>query len=288
LAKDRSLTAFDPAVQTLLVACWTSFGWAQMLGAVAAGLLLCQLNLYLTTAVLHRGITHGAIVYPRWLQRLVVIWLFFTAHVQPLTWTGAHRQHHATSDTPDDPHAPGRIGFWRVMLLTWYYVPRWARANWAVATQRYLYTMQKERLLYQLDRPSTGDVNFYGQLALSLALGPVAIAFWLSRIVPYALLSGYVNSAGHTLGERPFDNLATDARGWLQTMLGYVVGGETLGHNYHHRYPARAVFRSEGFDPGFWFATVVLRGTPVRSPAPRSLTVGANRVDARGTCDMPS
>ncbi len=273
---------------TLPLVCWTSFTWVQVLSAVAGGLVLCQLNLYLTTAVLHRGLTHGAILYPRWLQRSVVAWLFFTASIPPLTWSAAHRHHHATSDTPDDPHAPSRIGFWRVLLLTWYYVPRWARANWAVARQRYLSTVQHERFLHWLDKPGTANVNFYGQLALSAALGPVGIVFWLARILPYALLSGYVNSAGHTLGERPFDNLGTDARGLLQTVLGYVVAGETLGHNHHHRYPTNAVLRAEGFDPGFWFATTVLRGTPVRPIIRPPLTVGANRRDARGRFDMPS
>ena len=295
-------------MSTLWVACWTSFTWTQVLVAGVAGLAVCQLNLFLTTAVLHRGLTHGAIAYSGWLKRSVAAWLFLTASVPPLTWSAAHRHHHANSDTPEDPHSPGRKGFWRVLLLTWYYVPSWARANWTVATERYLQALHRERLLHLLDRPATANTNFYLQLALSLALGPVAMAFWLARLAPYMLLSGYVNSVGHTLGDRPYDNLGTNARGALQTILSYMVGGETLGHNYHHRYPTSARFRHDCFDPGFWFATTILRGVPVRSPvgpghtgspprssdrragagARRRVTTGASRSASAGGPDTRS
>jgi hypothetical protein len=44
--------------------------------------------------------------------------------------------------------------------------------------------------------------------------------------------------------------------------MGYLTGGEPLGHNYHHRFPGSPVFRPHRFDPGYWFATAVLRGRP--------------------------
>src|SRR4029453_12134232 len=127
----RRSAAARAAMPTLPLVCWTSFPWVQVLAAVAGGLVLCQLNLYLTTAVLHRGLTHGAILYPRWLQRSVVAWRFFTSSIPPQPWTPPPPPPPAGPDTADDPRAPSRIGFWRVLLLTWYYVPRWARANWA-------------------------------------------------------------------------------------------------------------------------------------------------------------
>ena len=55
------------------------------------------------------------------------------------------------------------------------------------------------------------------KLALSIVAGPVWIAFWLARIVPYMLLSGYVNSVGHTWGERPYRNRGTDAAAYAWT-----------------------------------------------------------------------
>jgi stearoyl-CoA desaturase (delta-9 desaturase) len=241
---------------------WSSFSWQPAALAAFLGLLVCELDQYLTTAVLHRGLTHGAIRYPPWLTRAVAIWLWVTVCIPPLTWIAAHRHHHANSDTEEDPHAPGDKGVVRVILLSWYYVTRWSRGNRDYADRHYLRPFRDDRLLQLLDGKIACYVNFYLQLGLSLVLGPVALAFWLGRLVPYMLLSGYVNAIGHTYGERPYPNLGTDARGPLLTFFAYVTGGEPLGHNFHHRHPKSPSFRPRGFDPGYWFATAVLKGTP--------------------------
>jgi stearoyl-CoA desaturase (delta-9 desaturase) len=250
-----------------VITLWATYTWAQIGWAVLAGLALCELNLFLTTAVLHRGLCHGAIRYPAWLKRAVAIWLWATDCIPPLTWIAAHLHHHAHSDTRHDPHAPACKGFWRVVLLTWYYVPAWTRGHRDFARKRYLRAFEDERILNFLDRREVATVNFYGQLLVSVALGPAALAFWLARIGPYILLSGYVNAVGHTYGARPYANQGTDARGVLQTLLGYLVGGETLGHNYHHRHPTSATFRPHGRDPGFAFATAIMCGIPLHRRA---------------------
>jgi stearoyl-CoA desaturase (delta-9 desaturase) len=248
---------------------WTSFSWTGVALGALLGFVVCELNQYLTSAVLHRGLCHGAIRYPAWFNRTVAGWLWLTACVPPLTWIAAHRHHHANSDTEDDPHAPCEKGVWSVMLLTWYYVTRWAREHRRFAEERYLRAFRDERFLRLLDGKAASYANFYLQLGLSLLAGPAWLAFWFARIVPYMLLSGYVNAVGHTWGERPYRNLGTDAAGPLLTCLAYLMGGEPLGHNYHHRHPSSPTFRPRRFDPGYWFAVRVLRGTPIRpSPLP--------------------
>ena len=242
---------------------WSSFNWQIIAYAFLAGLVICQLNLYLTTAVLHRGICHGAIVYPNWFKRAVAVWLWVAACIPPLTWVASHLHHHVTSDTEADPHSPIIKGFWHVTLLTWYYVPGYARSNWEYAENRYLKPYKNDRLLHLLDKPVISKSNFYAQMLISLVLGPAAIAFWFARIVPYMVLSGSVNAIGHKYGERKYENLATDAQTFLQKVFGYLIGGETLGHNYHHSYPNSSTFRPKAFDPGFWFATKILRGKPI-------------------------
>ncbi len=261
---------------------WTSISWTAIgLGALA-GLVVCEVGQYLTSAVLHRGLCHGAVRYPRWLTRATAVWLWATVFVPPLTWIAAHRHHHANSDTADDPHAPGEKGVWRVTLLTWYYVTRWARANRRFAEERYLRAFRGERLLRGLDGKWACYANFYGQLALSIALGPAWVAFWFCRLVPYMLMSGYVNAVGHTWGERPYDNLGTDAAGPLLVFCGYLTGGEPLGHNFHHRHPASPTFRPRRFDPGYWFAVRVLRGEPVHRTPTTSPWPGAEPVAGHG------
>jgi len=226
------------------------------------GFAISELNIYLVTAVLHRGMCHRAIAYPNWLKRVVAVWLWVTVCTSSLGWIAAHLHHHANSDTEDDPHAPAIKGFWQVLLLTWYYVPHWARENKDFADQRYLMPFRHERLLCSLDNPLVVAVNFYAQATGSLILGPCAIAFWVARFVPYLLASGYVNSVAHTAGGRPYGTSGTDATGLMQKAFGYLIGGEPLGHNYHHRHPTSAIFRIDRFDPGFWFAVRVLQGIP--------------------------
>jgi fatty-acid desaturase len=71
-----------------------------------------------------------------------------------------------------------------------------------------------------------------------------------------------VNAVGHTWGERPYGDSGTDSIGAWQKLAGYLTGGEPLGHNFHHRYPASPSFRPSSFDPGLWFAVRILRGVP--------------------------
>ena len=243
---------------------WTSPSWILILCGGLAGLALCQFNLFLTSAVLHRGTTHGAIQYPRWVERVIAIWLWATACIPVLTWVAAHQHHHVNADLEDDPHSPNRKGVWRVALLTWYYVTRWVRRNREYAEARYLRRFHNERMLRFLDMKWVSIVNVWAQIVASIAAGPAVVAFWFSRIVPYMILSGMVNAIGHRYGSRTFDNLGTDAVTWWQRLLGWVTGGETLGHNYHHRHVLSATFTPGRFDPGLWFATRILRGVPVR------------------------
>jgi stearoyl-CoA desaturase (delta-9 desaturase) len=244
---------------------WSAASWSDVGVAVAAGVLLCELDLLLTSAVLHRGMAHRALAYPRWLERAVCAWAWLTEFARPLTWIAAHRHHHAYADTAEDPHAPGVLGRRKVTLLTWYYVGAWTDANRAFAEVRYLGEFRNERLLRALDGRTATTINFYAQLALSL-LHPLALGFLAGRLLPYMLAIGYMNTVGHTCGARRFDNLGTDASGWRQRLVAFVLAGEPLGHNYHHRFPRSATFRPHGLDPGHWFATRILRGV---ADAPR-------------------
>jgi|GEM_PF-2659992 len=242
---------------------WTTFTWQQVGISCLIGLVICEINLYFTSAVLHRGMCHRAIEYPAWLKRAVAFWLWITVCIPPLTWIAAHLHHHANADAEDDPHSPAVKSFWKVLFLTWYYVPDWVRRNRQLADERYLASFRKERFLWWMDRLGTANGNFYIQIVLSLALGPIAIAFWISRIVPYMLASGYVNAIGHTSGTRPYGAIGTDASGVLQKFAGYLAGGEPLGHNFHHRHPSSPRFRLSRFDPGFWFGIRILQGVSV-------------------------
>ena len=262
---------------------WAAISWPDVALAAGAGLLLCELDLLLTSAVLHRGLAHRALAFPRAVERAVCVWAWLSEFARPLSWIASHRHHHAHADTADDPHSPWRKGPSRVVLLSWYYVTAWTDAHRDLARARYLGEFRDDRVLQLLDRPAVAALNFYGQLALSL-LHPVALALLAGRLLPYMLAIGYMNAAGHMVGSRRHDNLGTDARGFWPTLAAWLLAGEPLGHNLHHRFPRGASFRPAGIDPGHWFATRILRGEPAEPggaagsraapPAPVGITSG--------------
>ena len=71
----------------------------------------------------------------------------------------------------------------------------------------------------------------------------------------YLSISAAVNAVGHTVGKRPYDNLATNNQ-WLA----WISGGEGL-HNNHHAAPtsARFALAPGQTDPGWWLIRLLLK-----------------------------
>jgi stearoyl-CoA desaturase (delta-9 desaturase) len=90
---------------------------------------------------------------------------------------------------------------------------------------------------------------------LIVVLGPLAglLAAGIHTVV-YLAVNSAVNAVGHTYGERPYDNLATNNQ-WLA----WISGGEGL-HNNHHAAPtsARFALAPGQTDPGWWLIRLLL------------------------------
>ncbi|NNN19652.1 MAG: acyl-CoA desaturase, partial [Acidimicrobiaceae bacterium] len=102
-----------------------------------------------------------------------------------------------------------------------------------------------DRILF--DRPLLG--LGIGIFALFILFGPlVALLVSVIHMVGYLLLSAAVNAIGHTFGDRPYENGATN-NNWLAIM----TCGEGL-HNNHHAVPtaARLSFKRAQIDTGWW------------------------------------
>jgi stearoyl-CoA desaturase (delta-9 desaturase) len=213
---------------------------------VVVGLALAEATILATTVYLHRGLAHRAItLHPAVVAMLrPVIWV--TTGLKPREWAAVHRRHHSSTDTPDDPHSPLVLGFWKVQLANAALYRRTARDG--VTVSRYAKDLPADWL----------DRWFYDRAWLGLGLGITALCFLLGwqvglvaagvHMVAYLGLSGAVNAVGHTVGRRPNPNSATNGR-----LLAIVTGGEGL-HNNHHAAPTSARFarRFGDIDPGWW------------------------------------
>jgi stearoyl-CoA desaturase (Delta-9 desaturase) len=214
--------------------------------AIVVGLVTAELAILVTTVYLHRGLTHRAItVHPAVGGVLrVVIWV--ATGMKPREWAAVHRRHHAATDTPDDPHSPLILGFWRVQLANAALYRRTARDG--VTVDRYAKDLPADRL----------DRWFFDRAWLGLGIGVVVLCLVLGwqtgllaavvHMVAYLGLSGSINAIGHTVGDQPHDNSATNGR-----FLALITAGEGL-HNNHHDAPTSASFaRKRGqLDPGWW------------------------------------
>jgi stearoyl-CoA desaturase (delta-9 desaturase) len=229
----------------------------QIIAAFVAAFLVTQLAIITTTVFLHRGLAHRALtVHPvAAFPCRVVIWI--TTGMRPREWAAVHRKHHAATDTAEDPHSPIVVGFWRVQLgnVGLYkraagdreLVRKYARDLPADNFDRYAF----DYALVGLAIGITILVTVMWALGFGLVTGFVAAGI---HAVMYVMLAGAINAVGHTYGNRPYANSATN----LQS-LALVTGGEAL-HNNHHAAPTSARFALRGgeIDPGWWFVRVLV------------------------------
>ena len=221
--------------------------------ALLAGIVVTQISVVVTTVYLHRTLAHRALSMRGASAFVCRFLVWITTGMRPREWVAVHRRHHATSDTPSDPHSPRILGFWRVQLANAGLYRRVARDRLTV--RRYARDLPPDRL----------DRWFFdhGLLGLAIGIGILCLALgWQTGLlaagvhaVSYVALSGAINAVGHTRGRRPFDNPAGNSQ-WLALL----TGGEGL-HNNHHAAPTSANFalgRRE-LDPGWWVVRVLLR-----------------------------
>ncbi len=227
-----------------------------LVATLVAAFVVTQITIFVTTVYLHRALSHRALtVHPVVaLPFRTIIWI--TTGMRPREWVAVHRKHHAQTDTPEDPHSPAIVGFWRVQLGNVGLYKKVAADE--LNTRKYARDIPRDHLdRWFFDRALLGLGIGIAILVASLwALGfPWWIGFVAAGIhaVAYVMLSGAINAVGHTYGKRPYDNSATNFQ-----LLALVTAGEGL-HNNHHAAPtsARFALRRGEVDPGSWLVRVL-------------------------------
>jgi stearoyl-CoA desaturase (delta-9 desaturase) len=243
---------------------------AEPLLALLIGFATAQIGAFATTIYLHRTLAHRALRLSSGVTFgfRVIVWL--TSGIKPREWAAVHRRHHATTDTPDDPHSPAQLGWLRVQLTNAALYRRAARDGATVPRYaRDLPPDRWDRVLFDHSWLGLG-IGLVGLIALlGPVWGPIA-GVW--HAVAYLSLNAAINAITHTFGARPFANSGTNLQ-WLA----FLTAGEGL-HNNHHAAPTAAhlAFRRGEIDPAWpiirvlrrcGWATVRHRNAPVRAPA---------------------
>lgn len=204
---------------------------------------ILQVSALCTTVFLHRYITHRALDLHPIVANLMHFHLMLFTGVLPREWAAVHRKHHHFSDQEGDPHSPRVYGLWKVLFGNYWYYKKEA-ANPATVRK---YTPDYQRDL--IDRfPLAPWGAYLGLGVFMLMFGWMwGLAAWVAHVVTYIMVNAMINSLGHMIGYKNYENEATNLQ-WLA----FITAGEGL-HNNHHEYPTAARFsmRKREIDPAW-------------------------------------
>lgn len=213
--------------------------------------------LYLATALglevgFHRFVTHRAFKAGPIVRLLLIGMGSMAAHGPVIWWAAIHRRHHATSDTPNDPHSPHQSGGGIGGLVRglyhshvgWLFVGHSTRPpGW----QRYVGDLYKDPGLLRL------HMQYYVWVLIGIVL-PTAVCgaltgTWMGALQGFlwgALVRSFavsqciwaLNSFCHVIGGRYFDTGVND-----KSKNSFLLSLFTFGqgwHNNHHAFPNSA------------------------------------------------
>jgi stearoyl-CoA desaturase (delta-9 desaturase) len=198
----------------------------------------------------HRYASHRMFVMTPRSERVFHLLTFMaqgSSYLSPRAYAVLHREHHAYSDTPRDPHAPGL--FSNVLTMMWAtkerYTAHYERRS--SPDPRFLADTPEWPLLERLGSTWTVRIAWgagYGLLYLWLAT-----AWWQFLLLPVHFVMGPVHGAivnwcGHRYGYR---NFRTTDQSRNSLPLDFLCLGE-LFQNNHHRAAGRLNFAARRFE----------------------------------------
>jgi fatty-acid desaturase len=242
-------------------------------------LVMTHITIVSVTVYLHRYSAHRALELHPVLQHFFRFWLWLTTGMITKEWTAIHRKHHATCETPDDPHSPQVQGLKKIF---W----QGAEAYRDAAVPETLNRFGSGTPDDWIERHVYTPYNFIGvavMLIIDLALfGALGATVWAVQMLWIPVMAaGVINGIGHYWGYRNFEcgDAATNISPW-----GIIIGGEEL-HNNHHTYPNSAKLSQKPweFDIGWmWIRLFETLGLA----KPRSTGPVVEKVPGKTTLDV--
>jgi fatty-acid desaturase len=195
-----------------------------------------------TTVGYHRTLAHRTLKLNRYVQQVLIFFAMFNGSGAPASWVAYHRQHHSSSDTPDDVSSPKHGGFWWAHLRWLYQSPLADEKRWCsdLDTRTYQFWTQAQAPIVVLS------------LMCGLPFGWPAF-FWMGAIrLVYSLHNQcLVNSVMH-LGHSEEGDSSKNL--WWLGPFQLAAWGENWHHNHHSAAgSARIGWRWWQVDIGWYF-----------------------------------
>lgn len=195
--------------------------------------LVLLVSMYLLTGFgitvgFHRLLTHRSFETNRIVRGALLILGTMALQGNPIGWASTHIEHHANSDTDDDPHSP-LAGLFHAHI-GWSF-------NYRLQLDKYGSWLLQDPLVVWVDKFWLLWVVL--GLAIPFAIGGWSGLLWggLVRLFFVHHSTWSVNSICHTFGARPFATHDASRNNWW---VGFLALGEGW-HNNHHAFP-RAAF----------------------------------------------
>lgn len=223
-------------------------------GLVTRADLLIFLGMYIATGIgvtvgYHRLFTHRSFETWKPVRYFLAILGGTAAEGAPIIWASQHRQHHATSDEPGDPHSPHvkRVpGFLGACKALWHsHYGHVFNQLETIKPEHYSPDLAKEPFLCLLEKMAAVPVILgflipfgIGYLASGTLQGALTGLLWggLVRLFVITHATGAVNSLCHFFGRRPFNTGDQSRNVWW--LVPFTLGESW--HNGHHAFPTSA------------------------------------------------
>jgi stearoyl-CoA desaturase (delta-9 desaturase) len=203
-----------------------SFLWWQVIAMVSI------------SAGYHRYYSHKSFKAGKFYEVVVNFLGFFSGAGPALTWAAVHKQHHAYSDTPLDPHSYAHKGWFAVYVNTWGY-------NYFIK-RKFIKTLLQNKILMWF-------YKYFYKINLAIVsvmflIDPLFMIFGYAIPVVFAFHGyGILNILGH--------KDAKPTNSWVANLL---TAGEGW-HANHHRFAAKPYIGIEWwqFDPTKHFIELI-------------------------------
>lgn len=197
----------------------------------------------------HRMLTHSAAKFPKFLERLWVLFGVCSMEGSPLWWVCTHRMHHQHSDEEGDPHSPQEHFYWGHM--EWIYTADDRRQKLDTYA-KYVPDLMGDKFLRWLHRGEKWLWVWAAHVVFLTAIGfgagfaffsttedavQFGVQWFLWAVVVRTVyvwhITWLVNSAAHRWGYRSYKTNDHSTNNWFVALL---TNGEGW-HNNHHAAP---------------------------------------------------
>ncbi|WP_405725494.1 acyl-CoA desaturase [Streptomyces sp. NBC_01537] len=233
----------------LAVAVWLLWGHGIRLADVLLAVGFYALTGLGVTVGFHRLITHRSFTARRWLRTGLAVAGSMSFQGNVIDWVAVHRQHHAFTDRPGDPHSPHRYGTGPIGQLRGL---AHAHLGWLfryapTSAARYAPDLLADPAIVRVARafPALCAASLLLPALAGWAIGgnlwaALTAFLWagLVRILLLQHVTWSVNSLCHMIGTRPYASRRFDRSTDLWP-LSLISFGESW-HNGHHSAPTCA------------------------------------------------